>query len=92
MKVRKKPVVVDAHKIENELFMLDAPDWVVDVCNDGTIFAYEQDFGKGFRIKTLEGEMFALFGHYLIRGVEGEIYACEPNIFNKTYELLEVAE
>lgn len=92
MKVKKKPVVVDAHKIENEFFMLDAPDWVVDGCNDGMIFAHEQDFGKGLRIKTLEGEMFAPFGHYLIRGVEGEIYACEPNIFNKTYELVEVAE
>lgn len=90
MKVRKKPVIVDAYKMEIEFFMLGAPDWVIDGWYDGTIFAHEQDFGKGLRIKTLEGEMFAPFGHYLIRGVEGEIYACEPNIFNKTYELLEV--
>ena len=91
MKVRKKPVEVDAYKMENEFFQLDTPAWVNDRCKDGTIYAYKQDFGKGFRIKTLEGEMFAPFGHYLIRGIEGEIYACNPDIFNETYELLEEA-
>ena len=57
-------------------------------------FAYPQSVGFGLFhvIDTLEGEMFAPFGHYLIRGVEGEIYACEPNIFNKTYELLGESE
>jgi hypothetical protein len=29
--------------------------------------------------------MAARPGYYIIRGVEGEFYGCEPNIFHKTY-------
>jgi hypothetical protein len=36
-------------------------------------------------ISTLEGVMIARAGYYIIRGVEGEFYGCEPNIFHKTY-------
>lgn len=36
-------------------------------------------------IRTLEGDMIARAGYYIIRGVEGEFYGCEPNIFHKTY-------
>ncbi len=89
MKVRKKPVVVDAYKMQNEFFQLDAPAWVNEACNKDLIFGYASDFNKGVRVETLEGEMFCPFGHYLIRGVEGEIYACDPNIFHKTYDIAE---
>jgi len=27
-------------------------------------------------------------GDYVIRGVEGEYYPCKPDIFEKTYELV----
>lgn len=36
-------------------------------------------------IRTLEGDMVARAGYYIIKGVEGEFYGCEPNIFHKTY-------
>lgn len=36
-------------------------------------------------IRTLEGVMQAPVGSYIIRGVEGEFYACRPDIFEKTY-------
>lgn len=89
MKVRKKPVILDAYLIEDTHFMLDSPDWVVEACHNDTIFGYVSEVNKGVRVKTLEGDMFVPFGHYLIQGVEGEIYGCEPNIFKKTYEILE---
>ena len=41
-------------------------------------------------IKTLEGTMRAYTGDYIIRGVNGEIYPCKPDIFEKTYEKVEV--
>lgn len=41
---------------------------------------------KGLRIQTLEGEMKADIGDYIIKGVNGEFYPCKPNIFEKTYE------
>ena len=37
-------------------------------------------------IKTLEGEMTAKPGDYIIRGVQGEFYPCKPDIFAATYE------
>jgi len=40
----------------------------------------------GFKIKTLEGEMTASIGDFVIKGVNGEFYPCKPDIFKKTYE------
>ena len=37
-------------------------------------------------IPTLEGEMTASKGDYIIKGVNGEFYPCKPDIFDKTYE------
>ncbi len=37
-------------------------------------------------IHTLEGDMIARPGDYIITGVEGEQYPCKPEIFHKTYE------
>lgn len=44
--------------------------------------------GEGIIIFTLEGEMTASDGDYIIRGVDGEIYPCKPEIFNKTYDVV----
>ncbi len=37
-------------------------------------------------IPTLEGEMKAPRGWWIIKGIEGEFYPCKPDIFEKTYE------
>jgi len=37
-------------------------------------------------IPTLEGDMKANAGDYIVRGVEGEFYPCRQDIFEKTYE------
>ena len=45
--------------------------------------------GNGFwkiAIPTLEGELTASPGDYVIRGVRGEHYACKPGIFEETYD------
>lgn len=36
-------------------------------------------------ITTLEGEMKAEVGDYIIKGIKGEFYPCKPDIFNQTY-------
>jgi len=28
-------------------------------------------------------------GHWIIRGIRGELYPCDPDVFNKTYEIVE---
>lgn len=48
------------------------------------------EVGKGIphvlmKIKTLGGEIECYRGDYIIKGVDGEFYPCEPNIFSKTY-------
>lgn len=42
-------------------------------------------------IPTLEGDHLASEGDFIIRGVNGEFYPCKPDIFWKTYELVEAA-
>ena len=39
-------------------------------------------------INTLEGQMLARCGDYIIKGVQGEFYPCKPDIFLETYELV----
>jgi hypothetical protein len=40
-------------------------------------------------ISTLEGEMECKVGDYIIEGVNGEFYPCKPDIFAKTYDIVQ---
>jgi hypothetical protein len=40
-------------------------------------------------IRTLEGDMLASKGDYIIKGVQGELYPCKPDIFQQSYECVE---
>lgn len=37
-------------------------------------------------IDTLEGTMRVDYGDYIIKGIQGELYPCKPDIFLATYE------
>lgn len=37
-------------------------------------------------VSTTEGRSFAYPGDYIIKGINGKFYPCEPDIFEKTYE------
>jgi len=43
-------------------------------------------------IDTLEGQMMAVVGDYIIKGVQGEFYPCKPDIFEPTYKAMEGLE
>lgn len=49
--------------------------------------AYQTD--KEMIIHTLEGDMKADVGDWIITGLRGEQYPCKPDIFKKTYERIE---
>ena len=51
------------------------------------VTAYQTD--REMIIHTLEGDMKANVGDYIITGVNGEQYPCKPDIFEKTYEEVE---
>jgi hypothetical protein len=80
MKARKKPVMVDVI-----YFNGTNHDEVADFCAPDPV-----KVGGGFTIliPTLEGEMTASKGDWIIRGVKGEFYPCKPDIFDATYEVL----
>ena len=42
--------------------------------------------GSTLVIPTLEGDMTASPGDWIIKGIEGELYPCKPDIFAATYE------
>lgn len=84
---RKKPVVIDAVQFtpDKPLALLDSPSWLINAINDGSIkIVYNPD---RLLIDTLEGRgLTASAGDWIIKGVEGELYPCKPDIFEKTYD------
>ena len=82
MKYRKKPVVIEAWQ-EGSREM--RPEWLDKAWLDGTLY---QD-GMGYHIKTLEGIHDVGVNDFIIRGVQGELYPCKPDIFRETYEVVE---
>ena len=103
MKFRKKPVVIEAVQLTWQTWneMCDHAD--VGRLEDGKptggysipgtfefsdIQITDEDV-LALAIPTLEGMMIAHEGDWMIRGVQGELYPCKPDIFEATYEPLE---
>lgn len=96
MKYRKKPVVIEAFQYDGDFKDSDGnfyvPEWAQKAFEGGII-----RFGSlncidppyDLFIDTLEGTHRASVGDYIIQGVNGEIYPCKPDIFEKTYEVAE---
>lgn len=87
MLYRKRPVVIEAVKYLGGGEFSETPEWLKDALARKTV-EHIPDAG-GIYINTLEGTMRANPDDYLILGVHGEIYACKPDIFAKTYEKVE---
>lgn len=90
MKARKKPVEVETFQYDGDLMASNGkyyvPEWAVAADKDGTF----KIKGQGdLYIATLEGDMLVSVGDYVIQGVNGELYPCKPDIFEKTYEIIE---
>lgn len=86
MRYKKKPVIIEAFQLTKDITIDDTPVWFfVAVKNGDVLVDNNVDI---FYIKTLEGTMKADTGDYIIRGVNGEIYPCKPEIFEKTYEVV----
>jgi len=41
-----------------------------------------------FSVQTLEGVMTGKAGDFLIRGIDGELYPCDADIFKRTYDII----
>ena len=83
---RKRPVVIEAIRFVGSNF--------ADVIE---FTGYKADFGQDqyhdtIVIETLEGDMEAQAGDWIIRGVKGELYPCKPDVFDLTYEAVDNSE
>ena len=95
--VSKKPVVIEAVELGwdtwNEVCdFIPKPDFQGG-CYLDEITGEKLPVGKtsaimGLVIKTLEGDMLARQGDFIIKGVSNEFYPCKPDIFAKTYEVV----
>ncbi|WP_449451439.1 hypothetical protein [Streptococcus suis] len=81
MKYRKKPVVVEAVRWNSKNYFD-----IIRLTGRRDIRFF--DDGSCI-IPTLEGDMIAKKGDYIIKGIKGECYPCKPDIFEQTYELVE---
>jgi hypothetical protein len=85
MKYRKKPVVIEVIK------------WTGDNYDEIKAFCGESFNCWWFNyasvsIRTLEGDMTASKGDWIIKGVKGEFYPIKNDIFAATYEPVDECE
>lgn len=77
MKYRKKPVEIEAIQ------------WTGDNLTEVMAFcpkAYPDDMTSLLVIETLEGKLYAPEEDYIIKGVDGEFYPCNPSVFLAAYD------
>lgn len=88
MKYRKKPVIIEAFKLTKETEFDSLPEWAKEAYSvDETVELFRFYLTPdGANINTLENQMSAKWGDYIIQGVRGEIYSCRGDIFIETYE------
>ena len=88
-KYRKKSVVVEAMQFTADTEWDDLRQFVT--ASGFRRHATDAD-GGGWScliIPTLEGDMMASEGDWIIKGVKGEFYPCKPDVFEATYEAVE---
>lgn len=89
---RKKPVVIEAVQLTPELaakFFKREIEGPFGLYISGTYIDQPGSFevkDAYVMIDTLEGTMKASLYDYIIKGINGELYPCKPDIFEKTYE------
>lgn len=75
----KKPIVIEAVQWnglnKNE---------VKELCKDSV-----EIMGNTLIIITLEGKIQANENDYITKGINNEVYPCKPDIFEKTYDLVD---
>lgn len=87
-KYRKRPVELHAEQLtlanmEELREMMQKDGYKVSLHSPAPMRAV-----TGLVLETLEGNMVAQIGDYIIKGIQGEYYPCKPDIFEKSNELV----
>jgi hypothetical protein len=79
VKYRKKPIVIEAVQWTGSMKPV-----ISLVGHD--LPTYGDGHSGALRITTLEGDHRCDLGDWIIKGIQGELYPCKPDIFEATYE------
>lgn len=83
-KAVKKPVEIEYIQFKNMVNAGEIERW------SNLKARYDDSTGKDLiYIDTLEGTMTASINDYIVKGVHGEFYPVKPDVFEKTYDILE---
>ncbi|GEM_PF-1935867 len=93
VKKMSEPVVKNGIKYRNKQIFIEAIQWTGENCAEVLLFAgfNKRNIGEVYEncpliIHTIEGDMTANIGDYIIKGVNGDFYPYKSNIFEKIYE------
>ena len=79
-KYKKRPIVIEAIQYDGS---------ATSLCEIRDEFGCEYTLMRqdgSILVRTLEREMWASRGDWMIKGIKGELYPCKPDIFEMTYE------
>jgi len=85
-KFKKKPVVIEAIELRGDTF--DEIENILGVDGMGLGDGTSKD-ETCITIATLEGDMNAHKGDWIIKDIKGEFYPCKPDIFDALYEFVD---
>lgn len=98
MRYRKK-AVIEAFKYNGDLMGSDrkyyVPEWAVKAFEDGVMYygcRKENEQPSELFIRSEKGLYHVSVGDYIIMGIKGELYPCNPYIFEESYELADEME
>ena len=89
MKYRKKPVVIEAFRIEPHGII---PEWFMAAVKRGDALPTTDDPSYIMHadwpciIRTLHGGVEAMPGDWIVKGIKGDLYPVKPDTFEATYE------
>jgi hypothetical protein len=94
MRYQKRPIVVEAFQMtaERRWSNVDWPDWLHEAWNkdhcEGALWP-DPDNKNRLVLGTKEGVCKLQPACWIIKGINGELYPCDPDIFETTYDLVE---
>lgn len=88
MKAKKKPVVIDYFPYTGDINAVEV--WLNEFYDSWDKHFIPDYKEKTLKVKTLEGTSYDVpVGYIIIRGVKGEYYPCDPDIFEATYDKID---
>lgn len=85
MKYRKRSIVVEAWQYRGRSITNDWPEWVRFEYGRSNIRENGPAWGD-LAIVTLEGGILLKPGNWLVKGIKGEIYPVNDDVFRATYD------